>query len=425
VTEVEALKEKIDAFAGLLEKNTKSLSRKDLLAEDWAVLDSIVYELIIDFFTNLSTIFNTAWFKNLSFDKTLQEVFHTNYSEALIAENLALSFAYVEGTNGKIIPLPVFDEATKKYKLVEYQVQETTLGDNLPCYILESKDPTARPWVVVRGTQYYTDLSSQGKELRRGSLESILADSIDHKCIARHVINKTLLKQSQVEDAQGTVTQHEPLGSFFERWHRENKSVNLTGHSLGATLVNNLAVEFYDDIHKAYAFSGAGVSKKIAKRWDLFIDKTLVRNNLPAEARDSLNAKLVNFDYEGDLIPSGGTRLIGMHLAIKNLAKRKITKMYECHVSCHLNNDFAISRVDTATEKKKWARHFCEGLRIATGRCFRFLLTILNSKQFPDWWLNRKVYKEAAYHHRIVVKERQRQDYIKSLLLKGAESKIA
>lgn len=408
--EVATITKKMDALSCILEKNKKKgLSRKDLSAEEWTILDNVCYELAVEFFANLSNMFNTGWFHSLCFDSIMEQTFYTNYQEALIAENLALSLAYIEGLDGKILSLPVFDEGSKGYKQVNYRIQESTLGDNLPCYILESIDPSARPWVVVRGTQYYTDLSSKGKELRRGSLESILADSIDHKCIARHVINKTLLTRPKFENDKGIIVEQESLGDFFEKWHQENKQANLTGHSLGATFVNNLAVEFYDDVYKAYAFSGAGVSKKIAKRWNFLVEKTRVRKELSIEAREMLNAKLVNFDYEGDLIPSGGSRLIGQHLAIKKLAKRQMEKMYYCHVTPHLNNNFALSLVDITKEKKKLARWFCEELRIATGRCFRFLLTMFNSKLFPDWWVKRKVYKEAAYHHRILVKEMRRR----------------
>lgn len=377
---------KLRHLVALLEKNkTAYKSRKDFDEGNWATIDLIDFELTREYFEELTGLFNAEWMTSSKLKQTIKTDFDIDYCEAVVAESLSLALAYIEGIDGKMITLPVFDEAEGKYRSATYTISKTRLGDALPCYILESGDPLASPWFVIRGTQYYTGLSPQGKEYRQGSLESILADSIDAKCISRHVINKALVSRPIVK-LDGRYEQRESLSDVFRHWKRQGKRVNICGHSLGATLANALTVEFYDQVKTAYGFSGAGVSKKTADRWE----------EIKKERSQEANKKIVNFDYEGDMIPSGGRFLIGDHFAVESVKPKESGGIYNAHVRSHLNQDFQIQKVNVFRENRKFARLFCERLRIITGKCFQFLLNLFRSKDLPDWWKNRKVYREYA-----------------------------
>lgn len=390
-------KEKLRPYLALLEKcKSAKVTRNQFQEDDWKTLDHIDYELAQDYFDNLVDVFNSRWMNGSGLQNYMNKDFGFDYYEAVLAENLSLSLAYVEGLNGKQISLPVLDTKTGRYRLVVYDIKETRLGDALPCYTLESKDPDAHPWFLVRGTQPYTGLNPKGKELRVGSLESILADSLDHECISRNVINKSLVHRPVV-NIDGKLVQEESLSDIFRNWRSQGKQVNLCGHSLGGTLVNALTVEFYDQVRSAYAFSGAGVSDEMATRWELLKE---------LDPTDSYRTKLKNFDYEGDFIPSGGRRLIGEHFAMASVDPDQKIGLYHSHVYSRLNCEFQIQKIDTEKENGKLSRRFMERVRVIVGKCFRLLLMCVNSKYVPDWWKRSKdyiVYAAFERHVRHVV----------------------
>lgn len=392
-TPEDVVSEKLKPFTALLEKCSRlKTSRHHFKEEDWKVLDLIDFELVQESFNNFVTVFNSDWMGESGLHTALQSDFGIDYYEAVLAETLSLFLGYIERLDGKQISLPIFDPSTGLYRSASYQIKQTYLGDALPCYILESEDPLAHPWFVVRGTQPYTGLNAEGKELRVGSLESILADSLDHDCISRNVINKALVSRPIV-NVDGKFVQTESLSDIFRNWREQGKTVNLCGHSLGGTIVNALTVEFYDQVKGAYAFSGAGVSYEMAQRWE-----SLVKN----DTTESYKTKLVNFDYEGDFVPSGGKSLIGNHFAMTELEGK--SALYDSHVISHLNRDFQIQKVDLTKENRKLSRFFMERVRMVVGTCFRFLLQCFNSKYIPDWWKRSKEYMAYAAFERHVRK---------------------
>ncbi len=373
--------EKLKALESLLKKNKDpERSRSDLTDKDWAILDQLRYEDAKDYFSGLTNIFNTSWFKGLEFGEKMANQFQIDYFEAAIAESLSLSVAYIQGLDGKTLTLPVFDQESKEFRAVEYQIKEMRLGDALPCYIFESEDERAPPWFVIRGTQYNKD--------RVGGFESVIADAIDHECISRHIINKALVHRPVVKK-DNTLVQTDSFSDIFHKWQMQQKKVILAGHSLGGTLVNSFAVDFSDTIKAAYSFSGAGVSKEVQERWQ----------KLPKSCQD----KIVNFDFEGDIVPSSGYCLIGRHFAIKALLGSDHPKgMYFSHVRSHLNRDFQIQAVDLAKENNKFARIVSEKIRVIAGYCLRIFLMIFGQKYLPDWWINRHVYQHRAKLQRTV-----------------------
>lgn len=380
---------KLKLFQGLIEKNSNTkLKNRQLDEHEWPLLDEVKFELTKEHFEDLVLQFNSEWFRSYLISERMERFGGLDYCEAVIAEILGVSLSYIEGLDGKSIKLPFLDTRTGLFKLVTYTINKTVLGDNLPCYTLECELSEAHPWFVFRGTQRYTTLNSQGKELREGSFESILADVIDYKCVSRRLINKSLVHRPIVKEGEH-YKQMESLGDIFCRWRREGKKVLLTGHSLGGTIVNALTVEFFDDVKRGYSFSGTGVSSKIAWLW----------NSKGVLAKK----KLINFNNEGDMIPSGGAALIGQHFAIKPLwvAKKGI---YHAHNRRNLNKDFEIQKVNIKKENGKFARAFCERIRIIIGAIFRFFLSLFNPSYLPDWWKNRFVYKKQANLYRGVLK---------------------
>lgn len=374
--------EKYQSILELLEKNKNpKLSRKHITQKDWKILDLIDFEVAKDYFSSLVDIFNTDWFKNLGFSREMTNRFKIDYQEAVIAESMSMSLAYIEGLGGKTLFLPCFDEQTGLYYSASYTIKEFALGDALPCYIFESEDKRASPWFVIRGTQIYKD--------RTASMESILADAIDHKGITTNIINKSLIFRPLVKK-DNAMLQKESLSDIFENWQRSNKKVIMTGHSLGGTLANALGVEFAKCLKAVYAFGAMGVARKTGKRFEQLGEK--------------YKEKIINFDFEGDFVPSGGHCLIGRHLSIKAVrgAERPFG-FYETHVRSHLNRDFQVQQVDVDKENKKISRSFCEKLRVITGRCLRILLYVFGRKYLPDWWKKRKVYKQYANLQRLVI----------------------
>lgn len=393
-------------FIQFLEKNNHpKMSCKDFDENDWAVMDLVRFEQAKKFFGELSSVFNSDWAFGSRLRNQMQANFNVDYYESVIAENLALTLAYIEGLETKTILLPVYDRKSKKYVSTTFKVKSTRIGDALPCYILESEDHKASPWLIVRGTSQYTGVSKDGKEYRTGGFESVLADTLDHQCIVRNVLNKSLISRPIVREG-GRLVQKESIGDIFRNWKTQNKRVCLAGHSLGGAIVNALTVEFYDQVKTGYSFSSPGVSVETAERWESLGEKAK-KHDLHKNRKNQIEMharKLVNYDYEGDFIPSGGRRLIGNHLAVKSTKHAGVIGLYETHVLSHLNNDCLIQKVDVVKENHKLARYLCEKLRIVVGKCFRFLLGFFNKKYVPDWWKQRHAYRKHAKFERAMRK---------------------
>lgn len=393
----------LNKFSSILKKNlTPKLSRKDFTMDDWEVLDLVDFELAAEHFASLTPFFNSSEYRSSRFQEEMNDKFQVDYNEATIAEGLSLSLAYIEHLHGKKICLPIkTGHAETPYRSAEYTIVETFLGDALPCYILESTDKEAPPWFVIRGTQSYTEISPNGKEYRIGSLESILADAIDHKEIARDVIKKSLVCRPIVKE-NGVLRQKKSLTEIFERWRKRKTKVRIAGHSLGASLANYLTVRNEKIVERAYGFSGAGVSTKVAKKWDKKLKK---KAQAEGTSVDQLEKKIVNFDYEGDFVPAGGARLIGLHLALTSQEDEVESGLYHAHVRSRLNHNFKVRQVNIKKENSKLSRKFCELLRYVTGLCLRVMLNLCYPQHIPDWWKNRKIYRKKVSIQKMALKK--------------------
>lgn len=368
----------------LLEKvDEKHLTTFEYGVDDWAALDAIKFHLTQEHLELLTTLFNTSTLDKISDD--MKQQFGIDYKEALIAEALAKSLAPLAGLDGKPISLPV-KNSSGSYCLAPYTIRLSPLGDALPCYILESTDPKASPWLVIRGTESHLGKTPEGKEIRMGSSESRIADYIDEKGISRDVLTKALVKRPCIE-SDGVKIERPSLLETFTEWKKHGKQVHMAGHSLGGYLVNDLTNRMFDQVKTAYAFSAPGVSIKQEKTWEAKIKDQAIKTGLTP---DELSRKLVNFDVEGDLVPGAGRKLIGLHVAVQQTNKWKANDPVHLHSWFNLNDSFTLQKIDTAKENQKLSRRISEKLRGSMSYYYR----IKYRHSLPDWWINRKVYRQ-------------------------------
>jgi len=400
--EAKICENKLKALHTLLEKNGRyKTTRADFDEEDWKILDCINFEILSEQLETVNSVFNADWFKNPQALVSLKTNFGFDYDEAALAEFLSFDLPYIEGLDGKKIMLPIKDKINGGNRLVLYTIKANRLGDALPCYVLESSDPDAHPWLAIRGTQHYTKLSGQGKEMRVASKESVYADFIDEKCLSRRPINQALVTRPIYKEGDKLV-QRESLGDIFRRWREEKKTAILCGHSWAATTVNTLSVEFDAQVEHVYGFNPAGGSQETYAAWKLLVQDEF--GNIPL-----IDKKRTNFLVEGEPVPASGDQLIGTLLAVTDLESeyRDIAGVPEkqkgftaTHNRRHLRRDFQLQMVDRIKENSKFARVFCERLRGIIGKILKCLSIVFSRDVLPDWHRKHKFFLEVASHYR-------------------------
>lgn len=368
-------------------------TRHHFKTEEWETLDEVDFSITKDNLKTLHALFNREDFKSLQFHEVMKKYLKADFEKTLLAEVLARRLAYIGGLHGKKILLPIRekasgqDKAKAHYRFVEYTIKDFTVGDALPCYILESEDKDANPWFIARGTQIYTGRDANGKEFRKGSFESMLGDAIDPKSIGRHIVIKAMV----VKSGNG-----ESLKDLFERWRKEGKRVELAGHSLGAFIVNHISVLFFNrlfpkTVKRAWGFSGPGVGKSLARLYQANLEEVHKSTNIPLK---KLRKRIINLATDGDIVPSGGHEMIGYNLSITPKGNHSRKSLASNHAKHGLSNDFIIQKIDTKKENQKLARRMCEIFRRIVGLFMRAMLFLFYRSASPDWWVNRKIYSQ-------------------------------
>lgn len=370
--------EKTNQYTAFITKATKpELSRLELDEQDWQVLDEVNYQLTQERLSSLS-----AMLKGKNFDTLHHEMDTTlgvDYEEALIAEVLARSLAYTLGLNGKKITIPTkLDDGT--FKDIEYTIREYQLGDHLPCYILESRDPSARPWIVARGTETAIGRNIYGKEYRQGSLESLYADMLDREGVASAAVIKAIVNESKNQES---------LAQIFTKWQNEGKKVNLAGHSLGGYLIHDIAARFYTDVHAAYGFNAPSVGRDVANIYNHAEEKEAKELGI---SREQLRKKIVNFVCDGDVVSASGKVLIGNHIALTTAHGEYNSDPTHQHSRYALLGNFKAQNIDTKKESGKWARYLVDKTRYIAGKVLRSVLSCCSSDTLPDWWVHKDHY---------------------------------
>jgi len=381
----EQIELEIRKFHKLLEKSQPTYAtRFDFRIKEWEAFDRVNFDIVTKYSENLCELFNSNLLNDIQ--EKMDEQFGVDYKEALVSEMLAKSVAYILNLNGKTLNLPVQGKGGV-YQSIEYEIREFNLGDALPCYVLEkkaseSKDSSvsAKPWLVLRGTEGVTRKSKKGIEFRKGSTESLCANLLDSKGLATDPVIKSIVRP---EDS---------LAALFKGWEKKGLRVNLAGHSLGGYFANDVAVRFPDQTNTAYAFSAPAVSEELAEKWNAFVEgacKNVEKSKDKPSFRAELERKIVNFDVEGDMIPVAGRNLIGLHLAIAPVAKPKMNDPIHNHGKNYLTQDFTLQKINNEQESRKTVRRGMEGLRALGARVQGYLYF---GKKLPDWWVNRHTY---------------------------------
>lgn len=352
----------------------KRATRHDFNLKEWQALDLVNFTLIQDYLINLNQLFQTDYLE--LFKNNIQVQFDVDYQEALIAETLAKSLAYLMGMEGKEIQLPVLENNSSR--LVSYTIDKIHLGDSLPCYILKSQDLQAKPWIVIRGTEVILG-EEKGQELRQGAFESILADTIDRSGLSTDIVTKSSLKSDLESNVKNLETE---ISKFI---HAKQK-INLTGHSLGGYLVNDIAIRFAPHIHTAYGFSAPSVGQELGNSYKQKIASGVLQAH-----------QIVNFDVEGDPIASAGhgEGLVGLRIAVQPILhfNRKESPIH-CHLQHNLKGHFKLQQVDIEKESKKLSRRVATATRAIVGKIVLIWVQTFYQEQLPDWWKNRYHYRQ-------------------------------
>jgi hypothetical protein len=368
----------------LLERCENSkFSRKKFDGDDTIALERASFELVKEFMYDLKNLSNSGCLKHIQQD--IQTQFKFDYYESVIGEILARSVAYNSHLDGMVMPLPVKGE-DGTYGLFDFTIRQYHLGDELPAYVLECKDDDGKdlckPWFAVRGTEPGNPKTREGTGIRRGSMESLMADVIHAEGVGEGVVERCIDHKRSFEDGE-----QESLRELME-----GRQFNLCGHSLGGNIVNQIAAYLYDDIHQVFGFSAPGVSKKKAELWE--------KNSQGDEAN-----KLINFQVEGDLVPAAGHRLIGTQLALTHLMKPKKTDAVHMHVLMCLTKPFKLQLIDKAAEEKQPGRKVIEFTRRSIGVLFKKIFRKLLHLKLPEWYLQRNIFAIplTGHHHKPLV----------------------
>lgn len=366
-----AEKEKLgEKAAQLIERSkNKKFKRSKFDGDNAEVYDKATFELVKEFTNDLCLLFNSQHLQPTA-DK-INEKFDFDYYQAVIGEVLARSIAYNPHLDGQTMSLPVKnDDGT--YEMAEFTITQYFLGEGLPSYILECKDSDNKdlhhPWFVVRGTDTTNPKTSDARRHKTGCVESVLADFVHMEGVAEGLIDDAIVFGGTFAD--GTKTD---LLEIFE-----GRQFNLTGHSLGGCIVNQMATILNKNVNQAFAFGAPGVSQRIATWAQKENDENFNIN------------KLVNIQTEGDFVPSVGRKLIGTHVALTPLAMPRHPNASHMHVLMVLTKPFKMQKIDISAESDKPSRILAEKARVKAGAVISRLAGTFN-KKLPTWSASRKV----------------------------------
>ena len=186
-----------------------------------------------------------------------------------------------------------------------------------PIFFLKPVDQEDAPMIVARGTL----LADDGTD---GAYVSVQADG--RKDLSMKWIMQNNELRTKMEDMVA----------------ENNKKFKVCGHSLGGNIAATLCVANPDLIDSAITISAAHVSKDVYNIWKKIPQK--------------LRPKIDNIFVEGDLIPSGGRRILGMAIGAKQIDNKNIHNPVDRHLKPFNNTKVQYYALDKEKEQKKIGR---------------------------------------------------------------------
>ena len=337
----------LEALEHLLEVGQRPGStRNDLIRRDWNVLDQVNFLLTQEHLEHLCELFNDPI---SAVNQAGQEFTGFDLKEALIAEALAKGLAYIAGRDGTELAVPAL-QASGGWRMVSYCIELKVIGDAMPYYVLRARDAEVHPWIVFRGSEVILGSDGHG-EFRAGAMESLLTDTLDRDGVGLRAYASSAQEVAQLMN--------------------EIDPPYVTGHSLGGYFAQRLALEHPDRVHQVYAFSAPGVSRDEYRRYQ--------------EHQEILEHKVVNFDRDGDIVPSAGPELMGTHYAIYPDPARPLPQSdpIHDHIRHDLNKTFQVEKVDIQRERRALSRQISEKVRCQAGRFLKHFA--LKGSTIPNW----------------------------------------
>ncbi len=344
----------------------------ELSVKERGALDEVNFRATQNYLNDLAPVLNDP---NSGINQHAQQHKTYHYKNALIAETLSKSLAYNDKIDQREIVIPVEVEGTMKF--VNYKIEKQYLGEKLPFYVFtpistpvisqtSSLNATekeikqyAQPWVVIRGTE---PLLTEDKE---GAQESIAADVKD----ANGVSSLPIWQRSD-----------ELLVLLAQLKEKTGQRINITGHSLGGTLAQAMAVIYNPLVDQTFAFNSPGVDKNI--------------HDFAMELDKQVQDKIVVFHRAGDIVSSASPKRIGQNFEIiSTLSAKEQNDAFVKHSDMMLNIPHRQTQVDIKKDEKNWMRRFSDWNRRTILSKTSSLLVDAN---LFGWFKNRQALRDFA-----------------------------
>ncbi|MBA2728428.1 MAG: hypothetical protein H0U49_09690 [Parachlamydiaceae bacterium] len=285
--------------------------------------DAVNLALIQEHLTHIQELANAGGGPNL-------KGLGLNYFEVEVQDTLSRGLAFIDKRLLDDLKIDVpLQKGDGKFEVQSYTVDRFNLSGRRenedpktfnqsghPLFLLKPEDnnKNSPPLVIARGTLLADDGAN-------GAFESVQADG---------------RKDLSLKWISG----NQDLKKAFDELYKEHGPIQVCGHSLGGNIAAVLAVSFPEHIDRVTTISAAHVSKDVYKAWLA----------IPIDKRP----KVDNIAVEGDLVPSGGPRIIGSLIIAEQLDKKGNAVNCKNPTERHLkgfNNEIVSYRAADKTEE--------------------------------------------------------------------------
>lgn len=212
--------------------------------------------------------------------------------------------------------------------------------------------------MIIRGTE------PLAKEDKEGVYESIAADVKDP-----HGVSPLPIWQKSAE----------LLELFIKIKEKTGKRINITGHSLGGTLAQSMAVLYNPLIDQTFAFNSPGVSHNI--------------HDFAKELDQQAQERIVVFHRAGDIVSSASPKRIGQNFEFSAKVEKRKNDPFTKHSDFMLNTPHRQMKVDIKKDELNFMRRFSDWNRRSILSKVSYLL--IDANRF-GWFKNRKELDEYS-----------------------------